>query len=121
VVVTVPLTSATHGLIGTAALAAMRPGAVLINVARGGVVDEAALLDALGDGRLAGVALDVFASEPLPADSPLWDHPAVLVTPHVSGFAPRYESDVLDLLVANVERYVRGDPLANRVERPRGY
>ena len=117
VVVTTPYTPATHHLIDAAAFAALRPGAVLVNVARGGVVDEDALLAALDSGQLAGAALDVFATEPLPLDSPLWTHPRVIVSPHVAGFAPDYRERVGDLFADNLERLVTGRPLLNLVDR----
>jgi phosphoglycerate dehydrogenase-like enzyme len=116
-----PGTPRTMGLIGPRELAAVKPGAHLINVSRGGVVDEEALLAALDDGRLAGAALDVFATEPLPPSSALWDHPAVLVTPHVSGLASDYAAAVRDLFVDNLRRYVAGRPLRNVIDRHLGY
>jgi phosphoglycerate dehydrogenase-like enzyme len=120
-VVCAPGTPKTMGLIGAEQLAALAPGAHVIDVARGGVVDEAALQEALGAGRLAGAALDVFAEEPLPGDSPWWDHPAVLPTPHIAGLAPDYEERVLALFKENVARYLEGRPLINVVDRQLGY
>jgi phosphoglycerate dehydrogenase-like enzyme len=120
-VVCAPGTPETMGLIGAEQLAALAPGAHVVDVARGGVVDEAALQEALGAGRLAGAALDVFAEEPLPGDSPWWDHPAVLPTPHIAGLAPDYEERVLALFKENVARYLEGRPLINVVDRQLGY
>ena len=88
-VLAAPHTAATRGLIGAAELARMKPGAVLVNLGRGALVDEPALVAALRAGRIAGAALDVVREEPLPADSPLWDLPNVILTPHVSGLGPR--------------------------------
>lgn len=121
VVITVPSTPSTRGLIDAAALACMKPNAVLVNVARGDVVDEQALADALRAGALRGVALDVFAREPLPADSPLWTLPNVLITPHVSATTPRFWERETALIRDNIERYLRGVPLSNVVDRSAGY
>jgi D-2-hydroxyacid dehydrogenase (NADP+) len=116
-VVLTPYTAATHGLVGPEVLAAMKPGACIVNLARGGVVDEAALLHALDHGPLGGAALDVFATEPLPGDSPFWDHPKVVVTPHLGGFHEGYADQVLGIVEDNVRRYLAGGPsaLINRV------
>ena len=111
-----PLTPRTRGLIDAAALAALKPGAALINVARGAVVDEPALIAALREGRLAQAALDCFATEPLPHDSPLWAMPNVLVTQHVGGETRAYEENVVDILLDNLSRLARGDrDLRNQV------
>jgi len=99
----------------------MKPGAVLINVARGQVVDEAALVRALQSGRLGGAALDVFTVEPLPPDSPLWDLPNVLVTPHSMSTALDENERVVDLFCDNLTRYLAGAPLRNVFEQDRGY
>ena len=99
-------------------IAALPAHAWLINVSRGALVDEPALLEALRGGRLAGAVLDVFGEEPLPADSPWWDQPNVIVTPHVSGTSARYFDE---LLVENVRRYLAGEPLLNPVDPERGY
>jgi len=109
VVLTCPLTPETTGLIGSASLAAMKTSAYLINVARGRVVDELALIDALVQGRIAGAGLDVTADEPLPPASPLWDMDNVLITPHTAGETRRYEENVLDILLDNLERQWRGE------------
>jgi phosphoglycerate dehydrogenase-like enzyme len=121
VVVVVPLTDQTRNLIDASAIAAIKPGAVFINVARGGIVDEDALRTALRSGALAGAALDVFDDEPLPPDSTWWTEPNVFVTPHVSGLAPRYFGQVLEIVSTNLRRFVSGQPLLNRVDRERGY
>ena len=104
-----PLTPETEKLIGAAALRAMKPGAQLVNVARGRVVDEPALIAALQEGRLVGAALDVTAEEPLPASSPLWGMANVLITPHTAGETRRYEDNVLDILQDNLARLARGE------------
>jgi phosphoglycerate dehydrogenase-like enzyme len=116
VVLAVPLSDATHHLIGPPQLAQMRPGAFLVNMARGPVVDEAALLAALRGGRLAGAGLDAFAREPLPADSPLWEAPNVLITPHVTPQVPDRTGRFLDLIAENARRYRAGEPLLNLLQ-----
>jgi phosphoglycerate dehydrogenase-like enzyme len=118
VVLTMPLTAGSRGSIGPGVIGAMPAGAWFINVARGALVDEPALLAAVREGRLAGAVLDVFGEEPLPADSPWWDVPNVIVTPHASGHTLRFFDE---LLVENVRRYLAGEPLLNRVDPERGY
>lgn len=120
-VAAVPDTPETRGMLGRAELARLPRGAVLVNVARGRVLDEDALVEALRGGRLRGAALDVFAREPLPADSPLWVLPNVLVTPHVSGTSHRFWRRETDLVVENVRRYLAGEPLLNTVDKRAGY
>lgn len=117
-VVTMPLTDASRGIIGREVLAAMPATAWLINVSRGALVDEPALLEALRTGRLAGAVLDVFGQEPLPPDSPWWEAPNVIVTPHASGVTLRFFDE---LVVENVRRYLGGEPLLNPVDPERGY
>ena len=109
VALTCPLTPQTEKLIGEFALAAMKPSAHLVNVARGKVVDEPALIRALNEKRIAGAALDCVHEEPLPASSPLWTMPNVLITPHTAGETRRYEDNVLDLLMENLGRLQRGE------------
>ncbi len=121
VALTLPGTRATKALIGREQLALMKPGAVLINIARGSIVDEPALIEALREGRLRGAGLDVFAREPLPPESPLWEMPNVLVTPHVSAVSPLYWQRQTELIVENVARYLAGRPLLNVVDKARGY
>jgi D-2-hydroxyacid dehydrogenase (NADP+) len=110
-----PLSPETERLIDAAALAAMKPSAHLINVARGRVVDEPALIGALQERRIAAAALDVTVEEPLPAASPLWSMPNVLITPHTAGETRAYEDSVLDILLENLEHLWRGEPLRNEV------
>jgi phosphoglycerate dehydrogenase-like enzyme len=125
VVLAAPQTRRTTGLIGHAELAAMRPQSVLVNVSRGNLVDEAALVDALtapdGTRTLSAAALDVFAHEPLSPDSPLWSLPNVLVTPHMSGFRPDHWDAVTDLFAENLRRYEAGQTLLNVVDKGEGY
>ena len=121
VVVTLPLTAETQGLIGAEVIAAMKPGAFLVDVSRGGIVNQTALTAALRDRKLGGAALDVFPQEPLPADSPLWKLPNVIISPHIGGNSPRYEARAADLFAENLERYLKGEPLLNTVELEAGY
>jgi len=121
IVVCVPGTPETRGLVDAARLACVKPGAHLIDVSRGGVVEQAALLAALDDGRLAGAALDVFEDEPLPASSPLWDDERIVLTPHISGLASDYAESVGALFKDNLARYVAGEPLRNVIDRGLGY
>jgi phosphoglycerate dehydrogenase-like enzyme len=119
VVVVVPLTPKTRGLIDDRAFAAMRPDAWLLNIGRGAVLDEAALLRALQSQRIAGAILDVFPAEPLRADHPLWRLDNVVITPHVAG--PSTADEIAPVFNDNLARYVRGRPLQHVVDRARGY
>jgi phosphoglycerate dehydrogenase-like enzyme len=121
VVLAVPLTAQTRRLIGAAELRAMRSDAFLINIARGDVVDEAALVAALRAGAIAGAGLDVFSAEPLPADSALWELPNALLTPHVSGYTPGYFEKMLTIFRDNLGRFMAGKPLRNVVDKRLGY
>jgi phosphoglycerate dehydrogenase-like enzyme len=121
VVVLLPLTPETRGSLGARELAWLKPGAYLINLARGGIVDENALAEALCSGRLAGAALDVFAEEPLPASSPLWSAPNTILTPHVAGLGPGYMERLTEIFAENLDRIEDGGPLRNEVDRARGY
>jgi phosphoglycerate dehydrogenase-like enzyme len=120
-VLAAPETARTRQLIGRTELALLQPSCVLINVARGSLVDEAALMEALRAGRLRGAGLDVFAHEPLPADSPLWHLPNVLITPHVSAVTRCFWERQLELILDNLARYQQGTPLRNIVNKTSGY
>jgi phosphoglycerate dehydrogenase-like enzyme len=120
-VVTVPLTPQTRGLLNATVLNALKPGAYLVDISRGGVIDQAALLEALKSGKLAGAALDVFPEEPLPPNNPLWQMPNVIITPHISGSSPHYEERAVDLFSENLHRYLGGLPLYNLFDPHRGY
>lgn len=120
-VVAAPLTSESRHLVNGAVLRAMRPRGWLLNVSRGAVVDETALLAALDSGRLAGCVLDVFGNEPLPAEHPFWVHPRVLVSPHVSAVSERYWERETALILENVKRYKAGRRLRNLVDPEAGY
>jgi phosphoglycerate dehydrogenase-like enzyme len=120
-VIAVPSTGETRKLIDAPALACMQRSAYLINIARGDVVDEEALIDALERGTIAGAALDVCEQEPLPRTSPLWGLKNVLITPHISGNTAGYVSLVTHILIENLCRYVRGQRLINQVDVARGY
>jgi phosphoglycerate dehydrogenase-like enzyme len=115
VVVALPHTPDTRGLFDAQTFAAMRPGSRFINVGRGELVDESALVVALQSGRLAGAGLDVFVTEPLPPDNPLWGMDNVIITPHNSGWSSRADERAEDLFIDNLGRYVRGEPLRNEV------
>lgn len=117
VVIAAPLTNETRSMFGAEEFAAMRKGARLINVGRGAIVDDAALLEALGAGRLAGVALDVFDEEPLPSDHPFWRLPNVVVSPHMSGDFAGWQQTLGALFVENFQRWQRGDELLNVVDK----
>jgi phosphoglycerate dehydrogenase-like enzyme len=121
VVLTLSLNPTSRGLLGAAEIAAMQPTAVLVNVARGDVVDEPALIEALRDERLAYACLDTFQREPLPSESPLYDLPNVLITPHNSASSPHMEERVIELFLDNLGRLVRGEELLNVVDKRRGY
>jgi phosphoglycerate dehydrogenase-like enzyme len=122
VVVALPLTRQTEKLINEDALRAMKSDAFLVNIARGSICDEAALIRALKDGEISGAALDVFEQEPLPSDSALYDLPNVFLSPHVSGATPMYAERVMQIFEANLQCYLRGEPPRyNLVDHERGY
>lgn len=121
VVLYLPHTPETEGLIGEPELRAMKPGAVLINVARGAIWDEEAVIQALQSGHLGGLASDVFATEPLPVDSPLWEMPNVLISPHSASAADCENERLTDLLCDNLRRYLAGEPLINVLDTERLY
>jgi len=121
VVLAAPQTAATLHLIGERELARMKDDAILVNVSRGKLVDEQALLRALETGRLRGAALDVFEHEPLDPESPLWRRPDVLITPHVSGFHAGHWPRATELFADNLRRFVAGLPLTNVVDKEAGY
>jgi phosphoglycerate dehydrogenase-like enzyme len=116
VVVALPGTPATKGLFDREMIGRMRAGAIFVNIGRGSVVDEAALIEALLSGHLAGAALDVFAREPLPLDSVLWDLPNVLLSPHTAAQSVRENERIVELFLDNLRRYLVGEPLRNRVD-----
>lgn len=121
VVVTLPLTPETKCILDARRIALLKRGAYFYNVARGGLADEAALIARLRDGSLGGAALDVFAREPLPADSEWWTAPNTIVTPHIAGHDRSLGDDTFALFLANLARFVRGEPLANVADFERGY
>lgn len=120
-VLCVPYTPGTHHLIDGRKLALMKPSAVLINIARGGVIDEPALVGVLKAGKIRGAGLDVYSQEPLSPSSPLWSLPNVIASPHVAGFSPRYFERAMTLFAENLRRYAAGEPLLNVVQKERGY
>lgn len=120
-VIALPLTDATRHIIDAEALRVMKTSAYLINIARGAVIDEGALVRALKEGWIAGAGLDVFEQEPLPAHSPLWQLDNVILSPHVSSFTPLYDSRATDLFAENLRRYLAGERLLNLFDPERGY
>ncbi|MGC9394894.1 MAG: D-2-hydroxyacid dehydrogenase [Anaerolineae bacterium] len=122
VVVTVPYTRETDGMIGAAEIAQMKSDALLVAISRGRIIDEDALIMALKRGHLSGAALDVFAQEPLPPESELWDMPNVLITPHAAGGTQFERQHVLDIFCENLRRFLDDDlPLRNQVDKRRGF
>jgi phosphoglycerate dehydrogenase-like enzyme len=121
VVVTTPLVEGAPPVIDEATLHAMKKTAVLINVARGAVIDEAALITALSSKKIAGAALDVFKEEPLPTTSPLWNLDNVILTPHIAGNSAKIHEKAAALFAENLQRYLENKPLLNRFNRKRGY
>lgn len=121
VVIAAPLTPQTRGMFDEAALRSLHAGAYLINIARGGIVNEAALLKALRENWFAGAALDTFGTEPLPPDSPFWTLPQVFVTPHFTGESPQVNQRSVALFLDNLERYQTGKSLLNVVDKKLGY
>ncbi|MBK8856891.1 MAG: D-2-hydroxyacid dehydrogenase [Opitutaceae bacterium] len=121
VINTLPHTPETQGLLGRERLARFAPSALLVNVGRGSAVDEAALVEALDAGRLGGAVLDVTQVEPLPAASPLWQHPRVILTQHTGGRFPRESEAKIDVFLGNFARFTRGEPLSGAVDPSRGY
>lgn len=121
IVVACPLTRETHHLIDKAALAACKPGAYLINIARGLILDDGAVLDALHSGQLGGAFLDAFHPEPLPTDHPYWSAPNVTLTPHDSHSSEFIGENMVDVFCTNLERWLKGEPLINQVDRELGY
>jgi phosphoglycerate dehydrogenase-like enzyme len=115
IVITLPLTDETRGLVDRETIERIRDGAILVNVGRGPVIDEDALIDALRSGRLAGAALDVFAEEPLPASSPLWELENVIVSPHTAALSWHENERIVELFAENLRRYLRSDDLLSRV------
>ena len=121
VVLAVPHTPETKELIGRAEIDRMKRGAVLVNIARGKLIDDSAVIDALRDGRLGGAALDVFTREPLEPSSPYWDLPNVVITPHTSGAMQDYWTPLVALFSENLRRFEKGEPLVNVVDKIAGY
>jgi phosphoglycerate dehydrogenase-like enzyme len=121
VVLAAALTADTQQLIGRDAIRHVKRGAFLVNVGRGGLIDDAAVIEALRDGRLGGAALDVFTREPLDPSSPYWDLPNVIITPHISGGMEDYWTPLVALFAENLRRFEHGEPLRNVVDKRAGY
>jgi phosphoglycerate dehydrogenase-like enzyme len=121
VVITAPLTHETRGLIGEVELRAMKRSAYIINIGRGAIIQEAALVRALQEGWIAGAGLDVFAEEPLPATSPLWEMENVIITPHYAGSTPHYSDRLIAIFTENLRRYQAGEEMVNVVDKGMGY
>jgi phosphoglycerate dehydrogenase-like enzyme len=120
-VLAIPSTTENVHIINAERLQRMKSGALLVNIARGSLIDEPALIAALHAGALGGAALDVAEQEPLPPEHPLWTTPNVIISPHISGWSPRYSERLADLLLDNIARYREGRPLRNQVDVARGY
>lgn len=121
VFITIPLTESTKDLIGESQLAALKPDAILVDVSRGGIIDHQALIKALREEKLGGAALDVYPTEPLPTDSPLWGLPNVLVSPHVAGYSQNYDKQAVTLFIENLKLFFEDKPLYNELDLSQGY
>jgi D-3-phosphoglycerate dehydrogenase len=121
VLVSCPYTPQTRYLINRENMALMKPSAIIVNIARGGIIDEDALVDALRAGRLGGAGLDVTETEPLPPSSALWDAPNVIISPHCGGISSHRVRKLIELFCENLRRYVAGQPLLNLVDQTKGY
>ena len=121
VVLSLPLTRETTAIIGERELRAMKPSAFLVNISRGGIIDEPVLIQALKEGWIAGAGLDVFVQEPLPPESELWDLPNAILTPHIAGGSEIYNLRVIELFCENLRRYLDGQPLLNVVDKDKEY
>jgi phosphoglycerate dehydrogenase-like enzyme len=120
-VVAVPYTPETDNLIDARRIALLKPGAVVLGISRGKIIDEDALIARLREGTLAGAGLDVYAEEPVPADSPLWDTPNLVMTPHCAPVSPITDDREMDIIVENVRRFVEGEPLLNTCDKVAGF
>lgn len=116
-----PATAETQGLIGPEQISLLKPTAILINIARGGIVDEPALIESLTEGRIIGAGLDVTKTEPLPADDPLWETPRLVLTPHIAGWSRDRSLRLIEFFCENLRRYRTGERLINVVDQSRGY
>jgi phosphoglycerate dehydrogenase-like enzyme len=121
VMIACPATAETQGLIGAEQLALMKPTGIIVNIARGGIIDEPALIECLTEGRIAGAGLDVTKVEPLPEDDPLWDTPRLVITPHIAGWSNDRSRSVVRFFCENLTRYKAGEPLRNLVDQQQGY
>lgn len=121
VVISLPLTAGTRGLFDRKRLGRLKKSAIIINIGRGAIIDEAAMIERLQAGELGGAGLDVFEKEPLPPTSPLWDLPNVIVSPHLSGRTPAYRERFAEIVCDNLRRFVSGEPMRNVVDWERGY
>ena len=121
VVITVPLTAETGNMIGVREFNAMKSSAYLVDVSRGSIINQDALITALKEGMIAGAALDVFSEEPLPEDHPYWNLPNIIITPHIAGYSVRYNERAVTLFAENLDRYISKRPLHNLVDIQRGY
>jgi phosphoglycerate dehydrogenase-like enzyme len=121
VMIACPATSETQGLIGAEQLALMKPTGIIVNIARGGIIDEPALIECLTEGRIAGAGLDVTRIEPLPKDDPLWDTPRLVITPHIAGWSNDRSLSVVRFFCDNLGRYKAGESLRNLVDQQQGY
>lgn len=121
VLASLPATKNTEQIFTEKVFNAMEPGAYFVNISRGSLVDENALINALNSGQLGGAALDVFSEEPLPAESPLWNHPKIIITPHLAGYSPNMMNQVITLFIENLKRYVNQEELYNLIDLQQGY
>jgi phosphoglycerate dehydrogenase-like enzyme len=120
-VIAAPMTSSTEGMLGEAELRAMKSSAYIVVFSRGGIIQDSALLRALNEGWIAGAALDAHTVEPLPADSPFWDAPNTIITPHAGAVSTNFATRTVDIFVDNLRRYVAGEPMRNLVDRQNLY